>query len=782
MKKYISIIAAIAAVSFAVSCAKDITQTAEPQNEEQTQKEEVLVPFEFTAEYPDMDITRTTVTDQGEVAWAEGDRISIYYLDNNVPSSTVAIAQGSGKSVKFSASIPAGVTEFYAVYPEGKGTLTTESVFTVKTDAACNGEFQNANIAAAYAKAGDAVVFKFKNVTGLFKIQLPEGAAVSHAGESTVISSIEITGKADELVLGGDVKVNVDQAGAISFATPTEGYATSVKAVLSAAAVTGGYAYIPVLPFTSADGVTFKFEAADATVVPALLTKAGKSITLERGHIKPVEKALESIVWDWYFSPEGTGDGKTASTPAGVETFEDMLNATSAPHFSWQLNGAVLHLGEGTYALTKAINVTGSEAGELVVEGAGKDLSLIDGAGIAGTKMFTFNTKMNITFKNLTVQNGSSSSSGGAVSFANAKDYPTSTSDFTSMNVKYYKNSSTGGNSGALYLGSAGKTTIIDSEFEQNTAKTQGGAFSIGGQAGNVQIKGTTFTKNKVTADGTNAGGAIYDAGPGLLTIENSFFVSNSCTTQGGAIKLDNASGKLFVSGSHFESNIVTLANLTKDPTKSLYGDFGGSIYSGTNKGVIGCYNCTFHYNHSLPDKSSSSAFSAEKYVVANCTMVESVQVSYGVISNRATSDNISTAVNNILLTTSTNNAHPSLSMSKKDEYNHITSAYNVLTRIQDKFTAASADVTSITGKYKATLGLTDSSAAIPYFAWDGTTGLDGFTKCTLADVEAKIKANTAIGAEFWNWLVSIGATDVDVRGVQRRNTDAMWPGSYQQD
>lgn len=769
MKKYISIVATIAAVSFAVSCSKDIAQTSEPQNEEQTQQEEGLVAFEFTAVYPDMDITRTTVTDQGEVAWAEGDRISIYYLDNNVPSSTVAIAQGSGKSVKFSASIPAGVTEFYAVYPEGKGTLTTESVFTVKTDAACNGEFQNANIAAAYAKAGDAVVFKFQNVTGLFRIQLPADAAVSHAGGSTVISSIEITGKADELVLGGDVKVNVDQAGAISFEAPAEGYATSVKAVLSAAAVTGGYAYIPVLPFTSADGVTFKFEAADATVVPALLTKAGKSITLERGHIKPVEKAIESIVWDWYFSPEGTGDGKTASTPAGVETFEDMLNATSAPHFSWQLNGAVLHLGEGTYALTKQIDTKGTEPVKIVIEGAGKDATILDGAGISGTQMLLLEGAADFTISKLTVQNGKTSKNGGALSTNDA------TGHMTLSNCKFLNNQSTGGNSGAFYIGGIAGTDIIDCLFQDNESKTKGGAIAMGGSsAGEILIKNTTFKNNSAgtTADSHN-GGAIYNANTSVTKVDNCTFDANQCYLKGGAVTLDKAGCKMFFNRCLFVGNVQM---------KDDWCD-GAAIHNAAGKGSVGVFNCTFNYNHHKLTTKATGVFYSASYIVANSTFVESMKSSYGCVTNMATTDHVSTVMNNIIITTSTTATHCALSMKGKADNNHVDSGYNLITRIQENFTAASEEATNFTPVVKSNFGFADSvDKENKCYAWGGDfSPFTGFTKCTLADVEAKIKANTAIGAEFWNWLVSIGATDVDVRGV-KRNTNAMWPGSYQQD
>lgn len=762
MKRNISILFSAAAFLAVCSCAKENvgSVTAEPSDVDATPAKELV----FSATFPELIGTKTEIDELGQVSWKAGDRISLYYLDAGTPATAVATAQDSGKKVRFTAVVPEGVPYFYAAYPEGIGTLSAQGEFTIDVAGTTDGSFAAANYSAAYAAAGDNIMFSFKNAVGLIRVKLPDGAAVAKGTGSRVIDAVSICGKTETLNCLGRVSV-IPSDGDVCFSEPAEPSATSTV-VLSDAVKSSEYAYIPCLPFKASNGIAVRFSSADGPI-PALASVDSKEVILVRSHIKQINDLGGNIVWDWYFSADGTGDGKTASAPAGVDAFQKLLNDAQQPYGCWRLDGAVLHLADGTYSLTAPVSVNAGESGGIIIEGASKGATVIDGSGIASNKMFTFNTSMDITFRNLTICNGSSSSNGGAVNLAAG-----SASRFTLENVKFSGNSSTNGNSGAIYIGNAGQTTITDCDFEQNTAKNQGGAFSIAGAAGNVNVSGTRFYKNKVTGTSTNSGGAIYDAGPGLLTVVNSVFDSNSCNTQGGAIKVDNASGRLFACGSFFRNNSIA---------KSGYGDNGGSVYSANGKGAVGCYNCTFHYNHTSAASSSSSAFSAEKYVVANCTMVESVKVSYGVISNRASEDNVSTVVNSILLTTSTTATHPSLSMSANAAYNHLSSSFNVLTRIQDNFTSASSDATSILDCTKAALGLSDSDENIPYMAWDGTTGLDGFTKCTLQNVETAIRSNTVIGQDFWTWLVSIGATDKDVRGVTR-NTGAMWPGSYQQD
>lgn len=766
MKK-IRIFSIALAVIAAAACAK---QSQEPVKEDvNIVPEEENSTITFTAEYPDTMGEKTTIDDTGAVAWEAGDQITIYYLDNSVPSSTVATAQEAGKSVKFTASVPSGVTEYYAVYPAGTGEISSESIFTVKVGSS-DGTFKNANIAAAYAPAGDNVNFKFKNASGLFKVQIPANGVIAHNDVNYTIESVTVTGKETSLALAGDVVVSVDAQGELSFASPASPV-DNASVTLSSAARNQGYVWISALPFTSADGIAIRFASAEGKPVPAVLTKDDKSITLERGHIKPVNAACDNIVWDWYFTPEGTGNGKSADAPANLSTFQGLLNNSAKDYVARKLDGATLHLGEGTFDLTQQIYMpAGTASGAtIVIDGAGNDKTFIDGTTLASssTQMLLLSSEADMMISNLTIQNGKTSNNGGALSSLNA------TGKLSLNNVKFYNNYSAGGNSGALYIGGTQGTDITNCQFESNKAKTQGGAIAMGGSsAGEILIKDCTFLKNEAGVSNTSgSGGAIYDANTYLTKIDNCTFDANQAVKQGGAIKLDKAGCKMFLTRCLFVGNIQTEDN---------YGD-GAAIYNAANKGSVGVFNCTFNYNHEKTK--SSGVFYSASYIVANCTFVESMKSSYGCISNIATADHVSTIVNNIVITTSTTTTHCAISMKGDTANNHVDSGYNLVTRIQDGFTAASEESTNYTPVVKSNFGFADSvDKNTKSYAWGGDFSIfTGFTKCTLTDVEAKVKANTAIGNEFWAWLVSINAADVDVRGV-KRNTNAMWPGSYQQD
>ena len=79
-----------------------------------------------------------------------------------------------------------------------------------------------------------------------------------------------------------------------------------------------------------------------------------------------------------------------------------------------------------------------------------------------------------------------------------------------------------------------------------------------------------------------------------------------------------------------------------------------------------------------------------------------------------------------------------------------------------------------------------DGNRTIYVYPWDGTTDAGTVTKSTLAAVKTLISGTANVGAEFLTWLESdalkvkgVEALAVDIRGVAR-NTDAMWPGSYE--
>ena len=417
--------------------------------------------------------------------------------------------------------------------------------------------------------------------------------------------------------------------------------------------------------------------------------------------------------------------------------------------------------------------------------GASREGTLIDGAEL-GTQMILINSLSNLYFRSLTIQNAKNTSKGAAIAANSGK--------LTMENCQLYNNESTGSNSGAIFVGT--EACFEGCIFKENKAKTQGGAMSISGSTtADVIVNNCTFTGNAVTttSDKTNTsipnngGGAIYHTRTGgRLLIDNSSFIENSALSRGGAIRLDDKEGTtLFINRSFFRSNTVS--------GKGYHQPNGdAAICQGdATKSKCALFNCTFSYNHASASSSATPVIRASRYVIANCSFVESTGTGYGLINSAATDATAATFVNNIATTNSTNSAHVSLSTKATSDndgtatFNYLSSGYNLVTRILEGFTAANNDGTSKTGVYKSTIGLGDYDLANKCVAWGGdVSAVEGFSRCKLSDVETMIKANTVVGEEFWNWLKSIkvgayDATQVDVRGVLR-DPDAMWPGSYQ--
>ena len=100
-KKILS--AAFVAVIMVVSCGKENPVTNGSQSENQTAVPSgELIPYTFTA---DAAQTRTTLGDDGTVAWEETDAIKVYYNGGSSVSTAIKIAE-NGRSATFTVMLP----------------------------------------------------------------------------------------------------------------------------------------------------------------------------------------------------------------------------------------------------------------------------------------------------------------------------------------------------------------------------------------------------------------------------------------------------------------------------------------------------------------------------------------------------------------------------------------------------------------------------------------------------------------------------------------------------
>ena len=167
--------------------------------------------------------------------------------------------------------------------------------------------------------------------------------------------------------------------------------------------------------------------------------------------------------------------------------------------------GTVTFACDGTIALATTIPVTKS-----VVLDASDHAVIIDGGGAIG--LFSVGGGATFGIVNLTLQNGRSAGSGGAIDAS-----------------------------------SGGSVTVTNSTFAHNQAATAGGAIATAGNA-SLTVVASTFLDNMTT--GGN-GGAI--SGP-TVSVTNSTFVGNQAGL-GGAIL---ASSALTLVSSTFVSNVGT--------------------------------------------------------------------------------------------------------------------------------------------------------------------------------------------------------------------------------
>ena len=168
--------------------------------------------------------------------------------------------------------------------------------------------------------------------------------------------------------------------------------------------------------------------------------------------------------------------------------------------------------------------------------------STITGDGGTG-RLFTINgaTSADVTFKNLTFLNNSTTLAGGAVLFNNNAGAKVTfdNCNFTGNTVAH----TAGG--GALFFAN-GELNIIDSSFENNTSIDEAGA--INGVSGTITITNTLFKSNSAATKG----GAIYSSNANF-TITGSTFYDNATTNTSG----QSGGAVLYVAGSGSTNSIT---------------------------------------------------------------------------------------------------------------------------------------------------------------------------------------------------------------------------------
>lgn len=553
MKKTALIMAAM--LSAAVSCTK------EQIHEEKSDKPEIeapgeskgSIPMEFTAV---SDLTRTSIGDlnggKREISWVKDDEIKIIY--NN--KSTTAKAETTGASTIFKANVDKAPA-YYAVYPSSAATVAEDGSWKVAIPAKqdVSGGFGSAHYAAAVAKDGKLA---FRNLCGWLRFTIADQR----------IKSVLIRGNGEQF-LAGNLAVTFDEEGNIASKTVSNGNSRIIVNVNGA-----GEYYVAVLPDVNLEnGVGFRFYTSNEIVSENAIETgvfSSKALSVEQGKIVNLGGLDSRIVTDWWISPSGTGDGKSADSPAaGVEFLRAKLaqDVTSDKTRNglakgYGCMGITIHAAAGEYDFAgQEINVTWpghtSSVGTTIL---GAEGTIFKNTG--SSRFFKIGKSVDLKFENITFDGGNAGTeNGGAIwqndatailafkncAFKNNKANNGGAiymagSNMTSESTSFSDNTATTAAGAVGIAGTAELVSFTDCNFTSNTAGKHGGALqNYGGEKTRLTVTGGTFSNNKTTDGSVGGGAAITFRGekPSITIIDGVTFSGNSAGCQGGAVRVN---------------------------------------------------------------------------------------------------------------------------------------------------------------------------------------------------------------------------------------------------
>lgn len=538
MKKSV-IYSVILALGF-VSCMKEKTVVLDDNvNAELTGETRTVV---FSAG----SFTKTDISPEGAVLWEEGDEISVYYVNSsNVAVEKKATAKVyAGGTAVFQIEIPAqeSPSHYYASYPAGCGTLLAASgsfpeEFSIAFGPS-DGTFKKSNYMAAYSDAS-ALKFDFKNAGAIVRVQIKDGGRIVKGEKSMDISAVRVESRSGSHVLSSTALPVLVSEGAVSgFGLPSGTVAeTAVAQKIASSTLSGSYIYVPVLPCEMANGFVIGFDVSQNEKVPAW-TSADKAVTFSRSHIVSVSNAIDRIVWDYYVSPDGNGDGTSEASPMSLEAMSDMiLQAGESAGLKHIIDGTTFHLeGDATFDASKALAFNFAKC---------DDLTLSIGGAWKKAGKTVLDADLTQKFINM-------ASSGACVSF---------------RDIVFYKGQDHDAGNGGAVSASEGTLNFNNCDFISNCAGAKlGGAMYLTSVA-NVNARDCRFIDNSCTG---NSGGAISvsSSGRGSYYFTNCIFhLNNTGQYYGSAIHAAKATGFMGLNNCLFYDNHGTKKGTTDGPS-----------------------------------------------------------------------------------------------------------------------------------------------------------------------------------------------------------------------
>ncbi|MBV6627502.1 MAG: DUF4114 domain-containing protein [Rivularia sp. (in: Bacteria)] len=256
------------------------------------------------------------------------------------------------------------------------------------------------------------------------------------------------------------------------------------------------------------------------------------------------------------------------SADSGKGTLREAIleaNSGDTIRFDSALANKKIRLTKGQLEINKDLIIDGADAENLTI------------SGNKSSRVFFVDRAKDLTLKNLTVadaravsgkirKNNATESGGGGV-------YVDFFGSLTLENTEFKDNVADMG--GGIYVQYGGQATILNSSFDNNDGTPanngfSGGAISSAGQTKGMTVKNSRFSNNK-----GSQGGAIYSL-LSPLTVENSIFVDNVSTREGGAIFTDGASPR----GKENRNGTISISNSKFVGNQSVGGSGGLYLYT----------------------------------------------------------------------------------------------------------------------------------------------------------------------------------------------------------
>lgn len=771
MKKY-TLIAAMAAMAIlAGSCAKE----QDRQSDKPFALDQNLVKMHFTARTEGSPTKTTLNTSTGAVSWAAGDAIKMVWELDGVEGSSVSDDLSAGNisagKAEFTAEVPdkftmtegdykdAGGTSLhlYAVYPSSIVTdYSDASKFYLTVPNVQDGSFEHASIALAkWDKNNPSSALEFKNLCGLLQIVIAD----NDVRKIILHSSDYIAGKMQ-----------------VSFTGPTVVAVNAGEKAITVNVPGAGTYYVAVLPTDDAKGIgvnSLYVELLDSSDDLIGDKSTINPLVIARRQIRKLGTIETSFSDRLYFKSDGTGAGTSWDDAAGVSTLIATMQSGTAITKD-------LYLAAGDYVIANqtmkpASGTTLKIMGGYPSDASGKSLSGRDIQNnvttIKNTSGRTFNTQMgNWIFDGLTFTSTgySSPSAPGCALLLLAGTQSATVNDCT------FTGSSHGGSQGGA-VRVACAATFNNCAFTSNTA-TAGNAGAIWvTDAGTLTAIGCLFQDNSTSA-ASKCGGAIFNNGGAVRLTDCSFIdnMANASGGYGGAITSFN--GSVFVDRCYFRAS----KGLVKI----------GGHHIDMRSGTLGVNNCVFTgpFGQGV-NQINNAGGSPQPMYIANT--VFNSQQSAALIANAGAG----VIVNSIMINSASSGN--GLSVSNTGTLNLNYTLYNKAEEGEGKVApVATSCVAGIQGNtggtafptwYKtnsstmnsndqtSTSTVSDARGSVHYFVWNGTipSGLGTITMPSITEVKAALGSSA-----FLTWLGDANLS-VDIRGMAR-DTDAMWPGSYQ--